>query len=240
MDAAHWLVLGGLLAVVVQVLVVFAASLVPVEKGDRAVGTVTSGVVLGILLTRVIAGALSDIGGWRTVYFTSSVLTLVLTGALSGIVPDSSPTCETPTWSFFARRLRFTAQFLSCVWSNNCTTAVCCIQHIVDVFGAASERTSQSTLAHGDWPVWVGWRGGRSCGRTSRTSGRSRAGTVDDRPWPGDSAPVVDAQQHLRSIIFTSVANRQSSVGRLPHTWASRPLRRHPLLVTGSEAVAQQ
>lgn len=79
----------GLLAVVVQVLVAFAASLAPIEKRGRAVGTVTSGIVLGILLARVIAGALSDIGGWRVVYATSSLLTLVLTCALSGVVPDS-------------------------------------------------------------------------------------------------------------------------------------------------------
>ena len=81
----------GLLAVVVQVLVAFAASLAPVEKRGRTVGTVTSGVVLGILLARVVAGALSDIGGWRAVYLTSSLLTLVLTGALFRIVPDSKP-----------------------------------------------------------------------------------------------------------------------------------------------------
>jgi predicted MFS family arabinose efflux permease len=79
----------GLLAVVVQVLVAFAASLAPLEKRGHAVGTVTSGVVRGILLARVVAGALSDIGGWRTVYVTSSLLALVLTGALFAIIPDA-------------------------------------------------------------------------------------------------------------------------------------------------------
>jgi predicted MFS family arabinose efflux permease len=94
----------GLLAVVVQVLVAFAASLAPTEKRGRAVGTVTSGVVLGILLARVVAGALSDIGGWRAVYVTSSLLTLVLTGALFGIVPDSASEMRTS----YAQLLRST------------------------------------------------------------------------------------------------------------------------------------
>jgi hypothetical protein len=54
--------LVGILAVVVQVVVAFAAVLAkPAERG-RAIGTVTSGVVAGILLARFLAGALADIG----------------------------------------------------------------------------------------------------------------------------------------------------------------------------------
>ncbi len=83
------LFLVGFLAVVVQVLVAFAASFAPPEKRGSAIGAVTSGVVLGILLARVIARALSDLGGWRTVYFTSMVLTFLLAGALLGILPNS-------------------------------------------------------------------------------------------------------------------------------------------------------
>jgi predicted MFS family arabinose efflux permease len=85
----------GLLAVVVQVLVAFAAGLAPQEERGRAVGTVTSGVVLGILLARVVAGALSDLGSWRTVYLTSSLLTLALTGVLFRIVPNSGSEVRT-------------------------------------------------------------------------------------------------------------------------------------------------
>jgi len=82
------LFLVGLLAVVVQVLVAFAASLAPVEKRGKAVGTVTSGVVLGILLARIVAGFLSDMGGWRVVYLASAILTLLVTGALFAILPN--------------------------------------------------------------------------------------------------------------------------------------------------------
>ncbi|MCU1225096.1 MAG: arabinose efflux permease family protein [Edaphobacter sp.] len=53
----------GLFAVVVQVLVASAAGLAPPEKRGSAVGTVTGGVVLGILLARAIAGVMSDLGG---------------------------------------------------------------------------------------------------------------------------------------------------------------------------------
>ncbi|SDF40404.1 Predicted arabinose efflux permease, MFS family [Terriglobus roseus] len=78
----------GLLAVVVQVLVAFSATLVPPEKRGSAIGTVTSGVVLGILLARTVAGVLSDLGSWRCVYLTSAVLMLCLAYALHKTLPD--------------------------------------------------------------------------------------------------------------------------------------------------------
>jgi predicted MFS family arabinose efflux permease len=77
----------GLLAVVVQVLVSYAATLaIPAERG-KAVGMVTSGVVIGILAARSVAGVLADIGGWRSVYLTSAGLTLVMVGLLLRVLP---------------------------------------------------------------------------------------------------------------------------------------------------------
>lgn len=77
----------GLLAVVVQVLVAYAADLaVPSERG-RAVGTVTSGVILGILLARFVAGVVADFAGWRWVYLVSAALTLVMAVVLFLILP---------------------------------------------------------------------------------------------------------------------------------------------------------
>lgn len=77
----------GLLAVVVQVLVSYAATLAtPAERG-KAVGMVTSGVVIGILAARSIAGVLADLGGWRSVYLTSAVFTLIMVGLLLRVLP---------------------------------------------------------------------------------------------------------------------------------------------------------
>lgn len=77
----------GLLAVVVQVLVAFAATLAtPAERG-KAVGMVTSGVVIGILAARFVAGILADFGGWRAVYLTSAILTAGMVALLMRVLP---------------------------------------------------------------------------------------------------------------------------------------------------------
>lgn len=77
----------GLLAVVAQVLVAYAATLVsPAERG-RAVGMVTTGIVSGILAARFVAGLLADLGGWRLVYLTSTALALALLILMARTLP---------------------------------------------------------------------------------------------------------------------------------------------------------
>ncbi|MCA6123656.1 MFS transporter [Bradyrhizobium sp. WSM 1704] len=85
------MVLVGLLAVVVQVLVAYAATLAAPSERGRAIGTVTSGVVTGILLARFVSGTLADIGGWRTVYLVSSGLMLVMAALLARALPRHQP-----------------------------------------------------------------------------------------------------------------------------------------------------
>lgn len=77
----------GLMAVVVQVVVAYVAALAtPVRRG-QAVGTVTSGIVLGILLARFTSGLIADLAGWRAVYFVSSGLMLTLFVVLWRTIP---------------------------------------------------------------------------------------------------------------------------------------------------------
>lgn len=96
----------GLLAVVTQTLVAFAASLAPPEERGRVVGLVTSGVVTGILLARTVSGLLADLAGWRSVYLSSAVLTCVLALALHRLLPSRSS--ATPAASGYGQLLRST------------------------------------------------------------------------------------------------------------------------------------
>ncbi|MFE6687063.1 MFS transporter [Streptomyces sp. NPDC057743] len=70
--------LTGLASVAAQVVVPFAATLsAPAERG-RTVGTVMTGLLLGILLARTAAGLLAELGGWRTVYWVNAALMLLM------------------------------------------------------------------------------------------------------------------------------------------------------------------
>ncbi|WP_305926472.1 MFS transporter [Bacillus mycoides] len=80
--------LVGLLAVVTQTLVAFAATIAsPTERG-RVVGIVTSGIVIGILLARTFAGILTDVAGWRSVYLFSAALMLLMVFMFLKMLPN--------------------------------------------------------------------------------------------------------------------------------------------------------
>ncbi|MFS8354807.1 MFS transporter [Bacillus nitratireducens] len=80
--------LVGLLAVVTQTLVAFAATIAsPTERG-RVVGIVTSGIVIGILLARTFAGILTDVAGWRSVYLFSAALMLLMVFMFIKMLPN--------------------------------------------------------------------------------------------------------------------------------------------------------
>lgn len=77
----------GMLSVVAQILVPFAATLAAPHERGKAVGTVMSGLLLGILLARTVAGALADVGSWRTVYWVAAILMLVMSCVLWKVLP---------------------------------------------------------------------------------------------------------------------------------------------------------
>ncbi|WP_244409632.1 MFS transporter [Streptomyces albofaciens] len=81
----------GLLAVVAQTMVAAAAALTPPARRGRAVGTVTGGIVTGILLARAAAGALADLAGWRAVYLAAAGIIAVFALLLHRVLPQVRP-----------------------------------------------------------------------------------------------------------------------------------------------------
>lgn len=74
--------LAGLCSVGAQLLVPFAATLAAPQARGRVIGTVMSGLLLGILLARTVSGLLAGIGGWHAVYWVAFAAMLVVTGLL--------------------------------------------------------------------------------------------------------------------------------------------------------------
>jgi len=81
--------LVGLLAVVTQTLVAFAATMASSAERGKVVGIVTSGIVIGILLARTFAGILTDLAGWRSVYLVSAVIMLLMVCMFAKVLPHA-------------------------------------------------------------------------------------------------------------------------------------------------------
>ncbi|MDJ6956486.1 MFS transporter [Salmonella enterica] len=74
--------LTGLFSVVAQILVPLAATLATPDTRGKVVGTIMSGLLLGILLARTVAGLPANLGGWRTVFWVASALMALMAVAL--------------------------------------------------------------------------------------------------------------------------------------------------------------
>ncbi|MCT9978260.1 MFS transporter [Acinetobacter sp. I-MWF] len=68
--------LATFFSITTQVLVPFAAGLASPQKSPQIVGTLMSGLFLGILLARSIAGLLSTVWSWHAVYLLSGIVIL--------------------------------------------------------------------------------------------------------------------------------------------------------------------
>ncbi|KIU49101.1 MULTISPECIES: MFS transporter [Pseudomonas] len=87
-----WLLIGttltGLFSVVAQVLVPMAAGLSDPSERGRVVGTLMSGLLLGILLARTAAGFMATLGDWRSIYLLAAALMALSAIALARALPE--------------------------------------------------------------------------------------------------------------------------------------------------------
>lgn len=86
----------GLSATLAQDIVPAAATLAPPAHRGRIVGTVMTGLLLGILLSRVISGLVAEQLGWRAMFLAAAVSILALGGALWRGLPAFAPTTQLP------------------------------------------------------------------------------------------------------------------------------------------------
>jgi|HubBroStandDraft_2_1064218.scaffolds.fasta_scaffold13597_4 predicted MFS family arabinose efflux permease len=87
-----------------QMIVPYAASLVPAEERGAAIGTVMGGLLTGILLSRTLSGTLSSLIGWRATFACAAGLMAVLAVVLRFVLPRQSPAEPLP-WVAVVRSL---------------------------------------------------------------------------------------------------------------------------------------
>lgn len=85
----------GATSAVAQIVVPLAASLASDEQRGAVVGTVTSGLLIGIMLARTVSGFLAEVGDWHVVFVFAAVLMVVLAVVLRRVLSAAPPSERT-------------------------------------------------------------------------------------------------------------------------------------------------
>ncbi|MBM0257434.1 MFS transporter [Micromonospora sp. 4G55] len=78
----------GLTTVSAQLLTPLASELAPPDQRGRVLGTIASGALIGVLLSRTVSGAVAEFIGWRAIYVFAAILTVALAVVLSFLIPQ--------------------------------------------------------------------------------------------------------------------------------------------------------
>ncbi|HEU4722243.1 MAG TPA: MFS transporter, partial [Gemmatimonadaceae bacterium] len=81
----------GVTTVVPQLMLPFAAGLAPPDMRGRIVGQVVSGLLVGILAGRAVAGLVNDLAGWRTMFLAAGAAMLGLAVLVRWMLPVAPP-----------------------------------------------------------------------------------------------------------------------------------------------------
>lgn len=82
----------GITSVIPQIITPLAAQLAAAEERGKALGTVVSGLLLGILLARTVAGYIGYIAGWRFMFVFAAFIMLGLASILYFKLPSTEVT----------------------------------------------------------------------------------------------------------------------------------------------------
>ncbi|WP_413584120.1 MFS transporter [Bdellovibrio sp. HCB274] len=82
----------GLFTMVPQLIIPFAAHLASNENRGKVIGIIMSGLLIGILCSRTLAGFIGDLFGWRVVFYFAAALMMVLAACLYFTLPASEVT----------------------------------------------------------------------------------------------------------------------------------------------------
>ncbi|WP_431837978.1 MFS transporter [Cellulomonas sp. Y8] len=78
----------GLTTVSAQLLTPLASELAADDQRGKVVGTVASGALIGILLSRTVSGVVAELWGWRAIFAGAAAVIIALAFVLRAIIPE--------------------------------------------------------------------------------------------------------------------------------------------------------
>jgi predicted MFS family arabinose efflux permease len=191
----------GVFACLSQFIVPLAVELAPANARGSVVGTVMSGLFVGILFGRVAGGAVAAAFGWRTMYLVSAAMLAPLFVALALRLPRSPP----PTTHRYPALL---ASLVALYRGQPALRRASAVQFLLAIgYGAFWATLAAMILAaHGLGPTAAGLVGipGAAGILVARAAGRAL-----DRRGPG---PVVTAGIAVFALAFVVLAAGASTI----------------------------
>src|SRR4051812_5286439 len=85
-------ILIGVSSIVPQLILPLAASMAPAHKRGSVIGSIMAGLLVGILASRSLSGAVGSLYGWREMYLIAAGICTLLLGVMWWRFPKSTPT----------------------------------------------------------------------------------------------------------------------------------------------------
>lgn len=101
----------GFGATITQVLVPIAADLAVPDQRGRAIGTVFSGILAGILLARTVSGAIGQVVGWRPMFMIAAAAAIALGLTLRMSLPKLQPKSSQPYLALLGSMLQLLSKY---------------------------------------------------------------------------------------------------------------------------------
>lgn len=106
----------GICSVMPQIFIPIAAQFSLPQNKARNVGMMVSGLLTGILGSRVISGFVGEYWGWRTMYYIAAVIMLLCIFVVVRVLPDMPLNFKGTYKGLMKSLLRYTGTILPFVW----------------------------------------------------------------------------------------------------------------------------
>ncbi|WP_246181893.1 MFS transporter [Pandoraea cepalis] len=195
----------GIVSCVPQQLVPFAAVMsLPSQRG-RSVGTVVSGIMVGILLGRTIAGVVGEHFGWRAVYGMEAAFMVPIWIAAASLLPKGRPSTD-------LSYPRLLASLWPLARDHRPIRESMMIQGLLWACFNAFWVNLAALLAQGPWHLGSAWAGGFGIIGAAGAFAASFGGRATDRLGPRG---VIAASIGVVTLAYVLLAGADTSLALL-------------------------